>query len=201
MDGSEHGRKRDASATRSALLVAARALFVERGFDRTTVRDIAGSAGVNQALLFRYFGSKEALFKEAMTGESTELLDEVPPDRLVGLALARIFGKDVPATNDNPIIALLRSGAHEQTAVLFKEHLGLKYREALAGLTDAEDAEIRADLVLAWLLGLGLLRQVLDHKPVSDADPKHVSTLVLRAVATLLERVDTTPQEATGPAH
>lgn len=201
MAGSEQGRRRDASATRAALLTAARGLFIERGFDRTTVRDIAASAGVNQALLFRYFGSKEALFKEAMTGQSEELLTETSADRVVALALARIFGPDVPPAYDNPIYGLLRSGAHEQTAVLFKEHLGIAYRKTLASLTDAADAEIRADLVLAWLLGLGLLRQVLDHKPVADADPEHVQTLVLRAVATLLERVDQTPIPATGPAH
>lgn len=199
MTESEHARRRDASATRAALLSAARRLFIERGFDRTTVRDIASAAGVNQALLFRYFGSKDAIFEAAMAGQSEELLEDTSPDKLVGQALARIFGKDVPDALDNPIFALLRSSGHEQTSVVFKEHLGARYRAALASLTDAEDAEMRADLVLAWLLGLGLLRQVLHHKPVADADPNHVSELVLQAVGTLLERVDRTPQEVTGP--
>jgi hypothetical protein len=63
----------------------------------------------------------------------------------------------------------------------------------LTTLTDAADAEIRADLVLAWLLGIGLLRSVLDHQPLTDADPQAVAGHVLRAVATLLERVDQQP--------
>ena len=65
-------RKRDSTATKAALLDAAASLFAERGFDRTTVRDIAKQAGVNQALLFRYFGTKEALFEEviARTGRA-----------------------------------------------------------------------------------------------------------------------------------
>jgi AcrR family transcriptional regulator len=179
--------------------VAARKLFIERGFDRTTVRDIAGAAGVNQALLFRYFGSKEALFADAMTGQSEELLADTPAAELVAQVLARLFGKDVPSAGDSPLHALLRSGANEQTAVLFRDHLGARYRDVLATLTDAADADLRADLVLAWLLGLALLKQVLDHQPLSEADPGEVSALVLRAVATLLERVDQTPRQCTGP--
>lgn len=200
MAADEHPRRRDASTTRAALLAAARKLFVERGYDRTTVRDIASSAGVNQALLFRYFGSKDALFVNAMTCHSEELLAETPAAELVAQVLARVFGPDVPSADDNPLQALLRSGANEQTAVLFRDHLGARYREVLASLTDADDAELRADLVLAWLLGLAMLKQVLDHRPLCDADPRQVSSHVLRAVATLLERVDQTPKQSAGPA-
>jgi AcrR family transcriptional regulator len=62
-------RIRDADATRTALIAAARELFACDGFDRTTVRGIADRAGVNQALLFRYFGNKEGLFAEAIRDE------------------------------------------------------------------------------------------------------------------------------------
>lgn len=43
------GRKRDATATRLAILAAAQQLFAERGYERATVREIAARAGVNQA--------------------------------------------------------------------------------------------------------------------------------------------------------
>lgn len=66
MAADQPSRKRDATATKAALLDAAAELFADRGFDRTTVRDIAHRAGVNQALLFRYFGSKDALFEHVM---------------------------------------------------------------------------------------------------------------------------------------
>lgn len=45
---------------------AASKLFTERGFGRTTTRDIAKSAGVNLALVSYYFGGKDALFKTIM---------------------------------------------------------------------------------------------------------------------------------------
>jgi AcrR family transcriptional regulator len=190
----EAGRRRDAAATKAALLDAARALFIERGFDHTTVRDIATRAGANQALLFRYFGSKEALFRTAMTSQSQEFLADTPPEQVVGRALARMLAPDALRAKDNPIYALLRSSAHEQTEPMFRDELGMRYRQVLDTLTDAEDADLRADLVLAWLLGIGLLRSALDRRPLTDADPAAVTEHVLRAVATLLERVEQHPE-------
>ncbi|HEX4701589.1 MAG TPA: TetR family transcriptional regulator [Pseudonocardiaceae bacterium] len=192
----ELGRRRDATATKAALLSAARELFIERGFDHTTVRDIAALAGANQALLFRYFGSKEALFRAAMTNQSHQLLAETPPEQLVGRVLARMLAPDAPPAKDNPLYALLRSSANEHTAAVFRDDLGARYRRVLASLTDADDAETRADLVLAWLLGIGLLRSVLDQHDFADADPARITEHVLRAVGTLLERVDQRPPTA-----
>ncbi|HEX4725824.1 MAG TPA: TetR family transcriptional regulator [Pseudonocardiaceae bacterium] len=189
----EVGRRRDAAATKASLLSAARELFNERGFDHTTVRDIAGLAGVNQALLFRYFGSKEALFRVAMTSQGHQLLAETPPEQLVGRMLTRMLSPDAASVKDNPIYALLRSTGNEHTAAVFRDDLGEPYRRALAALTDADDARVRADLVLAWLLGIGLLRSVLDEDHFAGVDPAQVTAHVLRAVATLLERVDQRP--------
>ncbi|MFT4094066.1 MAG: TetR family transcriptional regulator [Niabella sp.] len=53
------------------ILEKAEALFAEKGFDATSVRDIAKEAGINIAMISYYFGSKdklmEALFKMRMT--------------------------------------------------------------------------------------------------------------------------------------
>jgi AcrR family transcriptional regulator len=59
-------RKRDAAATRVALLKAAREQFARRGYDHVALRDIARDAGVDVALASRYFGGKEGLFIEAL---------------------------------------------------------------------------------------------------------------------------------------
>jgi AcrR family transcriptional regulator len=47
---------------RAAIIGAARRVFVEKGFDRTTTRELAEVAGVSEALLFKHFPSKEALY-------------------------------------------------------------------------------------------------------------------------------------------
>lgn len=60
-------RSRRSSATvRSLVLRAARDLFDERGYEQVSTREIAGRAGVTQALIFRHFSSKANLFVEAV---------------------------------------------------------------------------------------------------------------------------------------
>lgn len=59
-------RRRDAEGTRAAILEAAKTQFAKLGYDCAVLRDIAGEAGVDVALVKRYFGSKEALFVEAL---------------------------------------------------------------------------------------------------------------------------------------
>jgi AcrR family transcriptional regulator len=59
-------RRRNAELTRAAILEAAKVQFAQLGYDRAVLRDIAGTAGVDVALVKRYFGGKEALFVEAL---------------------------------------------------------------------------------------------------------------------------------------
>jgi len=64
-------RRRDSARSRQALLDAAATLFSERGFDRTTVREIGERATVDPALIARYFGGKAGLYVETLRA-STE---------------------------------------------------------------------------------------------------------------------------------
>jgi AcrR family transcriptional regulator len=188
MTTDQGARKRDAAATRLALLDAAGRLFAERGFDRTTVRDIAKLAGVNQSLLFRYFGSKEALFEEVVAAGGREQLASTPPEQLLGTALRSMLTRDDAGGRDHSLEAFLRSTGSSSAAI--RHQVGHEYTRALATLTDAEDAELRADLVLAWLLGIGLVRDVTGKDPLASADPDKIHDLVLRAARVLLERTD-----------
>src|SRR5215831_13687340 len=59
-------RRRDAAATRAAILEAATRRFATKGYGGAGVREIAADAGVTAALVNRYFGSKEGLFAEVI---------------------------------------------------------------------------------------------------------------------------------------
>src|SRR5689334_25430768 len=61
---------------RRLLLDAARELFARRDYRATTTREIAEAAGVSEYLLFRHFGSKAGLFREALVAPFTIFLDE-----------------------------------------------------------------------------------------------------------------------------
>src|SRR5262245_11075337 len=55
-------RRRDAAATREALLAAGTYLFAERGYDGVPVADLAQRAGVNKAMINYHFGGKRQLY-------------------------------------------------------------------------------------------------------------------------------------------
>jgi AcrR family transcriptional regulator len=48
---------------RAGIIKAVRKVFVEKGFHGTTTRELAAAAGVSEALLFKHFPSKEALYR------------------------------------------------------------------------------------------------------------------------------------------
>ncbi|RJO79199.1 TetR/AcrR family transcriptional regulator [Nocardia panacis] len=186
----ESGRARDAAATRVALLTAAQALFAERGYERATVREIAARAGVNQALLFRYFGSKDELFRAAIADTGRRMLTEGSAEGLLGRLLARLLAQTDAATGVSWLQAGLRSGGHDEGVSLIRRELGDEYVRAMASLTAEPDGELRADLVLAWLLGIVLMRSVHQREPLAGADPAEVAAHVLRASAALLPGID-----------
>jgi AcrR family transcriptional regulator len=182
-------RRRDSAATREALLDAAGALFAERGFDRTTVREIARLAEVNQALLFRYFGSKEALFETVMARRGRERLADSSPDRLVEDILRGILTPDSPEHRNRALQTLLRSTGNDNAAATVRREVGEEYTRALATLTGSPNADLRADLVLAWVMGIGLFREVAGKEPLASAEADEVCDLVLGAAKVLLERI------------
>ena len=75
-------RRRDAASSREALLEAARTLFHERGFERTTTRDIGELAGLDPTLIARYFGNKASLYLQVLRGDFAEQGPDAPPDLL-----------------------------------------------------------------------------------------------------------------------
>lgn len=57
--------------TRTQILEAARAVFLEQGFNATTT-DVAARAGISSASIFKHFPTKEALFFAAMSGTESD---------------------------------------------------------------------------------------------------------------------------------
>lgn len=182
-------RPRDSAATRRALLAAGRELFASAGYEGTTVRAVAERAGVNQALLFRHFGSKEGLFAEAVTGQALDLLHDGPADQVLPRTLAAILATDDGSADDVALfLATLRSAGNTDAAATVREELRVAYGGTLARLVatdDRADADLRAELALAWLLGIALLRKVIRSEAVADADPGTVVGHVTRAVEAL----------------
>ena len=76
------GRRRDAAATRDALLAAGAELFAERGYDGVRVAAIADTAGVNKAMISYHFGGKRQLYLAIVKATFGEIVAGV--ERLAG---------------------------------------------------------------------------------------------------------------------
>ncbi|WP_326547255.1 helix-turn-helix domain-containing protein [Mycolicibacterium sp. ND9-15] len=90
--------RRPPGEARRLLLAAARELFARRDYRSTTTREIAEAAGVTEYLLFRHFGSKAGLFREALVLPFTDFVDDfgktwqaVIPDKITEEELTRQF--------------------------------------------------------------------------------------------------------------
>lgn len=184
--GEARGRTRDARGTRLRILHAAGAVFAERGYEAATVRDIAARAGVNQALIFRYFGSKKALLAEVMAQDGREQVSTTPPERLFETALRGVLAEGGGAGADRLLAVYLRSIGSADAAPETVRLLGEEYAGALAALSPADDGTLRAQLAMAWLLGIGLMRVVVGQEPLASAAPDDVCAHVLTALDRLL---------------
>nr|WP_189956524.1 TetR/AcrR family transcriptional regulator [Streptomyces alanosinicus] len=168
------------------MLHAAGAVFAERGYEAATVRDIAGRAGVNQALIFRYFGSKKALLTEVMAQGGKEQLSNTPADRLFETALRGVLVEGGKPGTDRLMAVYLRSIGSADAAPETVRALGEEYATALASLSSADDSKLRAQLAMAWLLGIGLMRVVVGQEPLASAEPDEICGHVLTALEGLL---------------
>lgn len=74
------GPRGSAETTKASILRAARELFAERGVVAVTVRDVAAAAGVNHALVHRYFGTKEEMIAEILRREIESAVASTPPE-------------------------------------------------------------------------------------------------------------------------
>jgi AcrR family transcriptional regulator len=154
-------RKRDAGATRAAILEAAQAQFAQLGYDHTALRDIAAAAGADVALIKRYFGGKEALFTEALKAS-------IRPDRLPGWDHATFAhdiaemmagvpphsrGGDADEGHAHSFQFLLRAATSPTTAPLLNVAVQERFLAPIADWLGGEDAQARARVLAAAFIG------------------------------------------------
>ncbi len=170
-------RPRNAVTTRAAILDAARVAFTDMGYASAGVRDIAAVAGVNAALVIRYFGSKEGLFA-ASVAEGFEIGDLLAGDRATfGERLAwYLFLKEQGGGFDPLLMLCSASNAH--AAPLLREALDTQFVRPLAAWLGGKDATVRAGLIAAYLTGLSVLRGVLRSESLATAEGETFVALV-----------------------
>ncbi|WP_329275451.1 TetR/AcrR family transcriptional regulator [Streptomyces sp. NBC_01451] len=179
----------DAPAARDRILTAAREEFAERGYDKTSVRGIAKAAGVDSALVHHYFGTKEQVFEASIEVAAGPLLSapgsiaEGPLDG-VGERLARFFFGvwENPATR-KALLAIVRSAMNNEAAAgVFRRLISTQLLRRVAAQLDLPDAELRAELAAAQLVGIAMLRYVIKVEPLASANPELIIERVAPAI-------------------
>ncbi|MCX4916171.1 MULTISPECIES: TetR/AcrR family transcriptional regulator [unclassified Streptomyces] len=176
-------------ATRDRILDAAREEFSERGYEKTSVRGIAKAAGVDSALVHHYFGTKEQVFEAAVEGAmapalgAPDMIVEGPLDD-VGERLTRFFfGVWENPTSRTPLLAIVRSAVNNDTAAaVFRRLVAAQLLRRIAARLDTPDAELRAELAAAQLVGVAMLRYVIKVEPLASADVERIVTGVAPVV-------------------
>src|SRR6478735_10949915 len=149
---SSRRRPHDADASRRALLDAAASLFDERGYEATTVREIGERAGVDTALIARYFGGKEGLYLAVLAEEDPHADEQLEP-RVFVAELLRHWDLRGHSPVSRALGALeLSDDVREQVRAIVRARMLQKV--AIEG----PDAALRAEILTALALGISLTR-------------------------------------------
>ncbi|MEV3858860.1 helix-turn-helix domain-containing protein [Streptomyces sp. NPDC050095] len=179
MSAATPGPRRDSARSREALLRAATALFSERGYDRTTIREIGDRAGVDPALIARYFGSKPLLYVEVLRAEHG---DSAPDDLLTEPRLRDVAAR---AERRGPV-PLLRvavqplsdAAAQDATRAALQDRLVHPLRARFE--REGHDRPgLRADILVAAVSGVLLARHSGAFDDLAEAKVDDVVDVLL----------------------
>ena len=169
--------------TQARILAAATDLFVAAGYERTTIRAVAQAAGVDAGLVMHYFGSKQALFEQVTRGGQLPPAPSGPPDQIADQVLAQLATS--LATEPVQSLALLRSMLTHPEAAHTMGEGSVRYRNQLAEAINAPDADLRAALIIAIIVGVLVDRHLLKSGGLDTADPAEIIALLRPALLTL----------------
>jgi AcrR family transcriptional regulator len=144
--------------TEVRILTAARELFGEHGFDRTTVRMVATRAGSDPGLVMRYFGSKEKLFAQAAAIPPDGAIEGTPAEiaeQLTAALTAKLTEEPAAA-----LAALRAMFSHPEAADEVRTAMTAQQRQ-IAGQLPGDDALVRSGVIGALTLGLVISRHLV----------------------------------------
>jgi AcrR family transcriptional regulator len=183
---------------RALILEAAARLFGEHGYRGATTRRIALEAGVSEVTLFRQFGTKEALLREALGPSSRRLqvapLPETPGDverELVGWCAAylrqlraarKVIRKSIGEFDDRPSVARRTAALPSAATRVLREYLERASRQRV--LPAAFDVTAAATVVTGVLFADAMGRDLMPGEfpePAGDVHKLYVRFVLGRA--------------------
>jgi len=109
------GKRFSKESRREQIVSAACKLFAVKGYDLTTMKEIAAAVEVGEALIFHYFPSKDAIFQELLD-KLGEMLKQERPLEIIGGSAIETLRLFVESTWNSPVY--LTGAEDERTLVL-----------------------------------------------------------------------------------
>ena len=179
--------------TEARILDAATQAFFAAGYERTTIRAVASAAGVDPGLVMHYFGSKQELFRCVIDAASVPEVSGAP-----GQAAEQILASLADRLANEPVasLTLLRSMLTNPEAAGAASAGIARYEAQIAKAIPAGDADLRAALISAIILGVMVSRHLSKTDELATADPAQVISLLRPCMISLAARPD-----HSGPAN
>lgn len=179
----KNGRRRDAEATRDAILSSARRAFARSGYDGAGLREIAAEAGVTAMMVNRYFGSKEGLFAEVVEQTMTQgsliaggIMDQPNPGHALAEALVKMTRAEVTPVDGFLITA--HSASSPLAARIGRDKITAHHLKTVARALPGRHSAERAALILAMISGFQVMRQMIALAPLADANERDLVRLL-----------------------
>ncbi|GHI09981.1 TetR family transcriptional regulator [Streptomyces cellostaticus] len=164
--------RRDAEATKAAILKAARHLLARHAHADITLKAVAERAGVSPPLILKYFGNKDALFARVMSfdTDADDLL--AAPLAQLGRHMVRHVLASQRERGTDPLLRIAFAPLHGDHGDVLRANFRAQVTERLAGRLTGPDAGLRAELAVAALVGLGVMYGIArgPHLRASDLD-------------------------------
>jgi AcrR family transcriptional regulator len=168
--------------TQDRILAEARKLFAESGYDRTTIRAVAAAANVDPGLVMHYYGTKERLFAQVTQAEAPPL-----PGGTAEQVAEQLLDRLRQSLTEEPIgsLAVLRSMlTHPEAAHEFRD-ASRAYKDRISAAIPDNEADLRAAVVSAALIGVVLGRHLIKLDHLADADPQQIVDILRPCVRSL----------------
>ncbi|MGY0062251.1 TetR/AcrR family transcriptional regulator [Streptomyces sp. LZ34] len=195
--------------TEQRILAAARELFAERGFERTTIRAVATAAQVDPALVMQYFGSKQQLFSQAVrisvagtdagtdTGTDTGDRPRTGDPAALTDSLLTSLGMKIGGLPEASLAMLRSMLTHPEAAEAARAALDHQITELAAAMSAlpqdghqdpaSQDARLHAALAVATMVGVTIGHQLLGIDDLRRASPEEIAAALRPALHALVK--------------
>ncbi|MBX9613998.1 MAG: TetR family transcriptional regulator [Caulobacteraceae bacterium] len=181
-------RPRNAAATRAAILDAASQRFTAESYEQVGIRDVARDVGVDPALISRYFGSKEELFRAVIDdcGNGRELMEGDRATFGERVAHDLVYGP----RKENKLawlLIMLRSASSPKAAEVVQQASAEGFYQPFTEWMGGEDAVVRVRIAAGLMMGVAVSRDLSGGLNMTPDECERMKARIARLLQDLVD--------------